>query len=100
MMARKQRRLTVYHECGSGGPDNGLQARWRFSGDLSHGASDVIDDVGSWTRMVPVGTDLIVKFQVNCAAPGKAMFSLLVEQCCPAKMLSVALRKSDMMPAF
>jgi lipopolysaccharide transport system ATP-binding protein len=94
--------LAVYHNAGGGGPDKRPAGPVALSGNQYLRSVDIVDDVGDSTRIVPVGTDLTVKFQVDCGErPEKTMFSLFIDSLAGQKMLSVAPPKiGRMMPAL
>ena len=94
--------LSVYNNAGGGGPDKRPAGPVALTGNRYLRSVDIIDDVGDSTRIVPVGTDLTVKFQVDCGErPEKTMFSLFIDSLAGQKMLSVAPPKiGRLMPAL
>ena len=83
--------LSVYHNAVGGAANKGPAGPVIFTDRQYLKSIDIIDDIGDSTRIVPVGTDLTVKFQVDCGdLLDKPMFFLFVDNLAGQKMLCVA----------
>lgn len=83
--------LQVYHNAVGAGPDKRPAGPVTLTGYRYLRSVDIIDDIGDSTRIVPVGTDLTVKFQVECDERlEKPMFFLHLNDLAGQRMLCVA----------
>jgi lipopolysaccharide transport system ATP-binding protein len=87
--------LSVYHNAIGGSVSKGPAGPVLITDRQYLKSIDIIDDIGDSTRIVPVGTDLTVKFRMDCGNRlDKPMFFLFVDNLAGQKMLCVALPKT------